>query len=100
MERLTPPQRRQVTTAMQQLGSLPQDRRRMVSKAFRDLREMPPEQRQTELNSDQFMGQFSEQERGVLHNLLTVETYLPAPEATSGATSGTTSGTVQTDGRQ
>ncbi len=77
MERLSPPQRQQVRGAMQQLSSLPKDRRRLVARAFRDIREMPLPQRQTVLNSDRFRGQFSDQERTTLSNLLTVEPYLP-----------------------
>lgn len=77
IERLSPPQRQQVRGAMQQLGALPIDRRRMVARAFRDLREMPPSQRQAALNSDRFRGQFSEQERGTLYQLLDVEPLLP-----------------------
>jgi hypothetical protein len=77
MERLTPPQRQQVRGAMQQLGALPQDRRRLVARAFRDLREMPPQQRQSVLNSERFRGQFSNEERSTLSNLLAVEPYLP-----------------------
>ncbi len=77
IERLSPPQREQVRGAMQQLGVLPQDRRRAVARAFRDLRAMPPAQRESALNSDRFRGQFSDQERSTLNNLLTVEPYLP-----------------------
>jgi hypothetical protein len=79
MERLTPPQRDQVRGAMQQLGGLPQDSRRRVAHAFRDLREMSPAQRQDALNSGRFRDQLSEQERGTLSNLLSVEPYLPPP---------------------
>lgn len=78
MERLTQPQRQQVLGAVHQLGALPEDRRRLVAHAFRDLREMPPPQRQAVLNSDRFRGQFSDQERGTLSDLLAVEPYLPA----------------------
>ncbi|WP_263368688.1 DUF3106 domain-containing protein [Edaphobacter bradus] len=77
MEHLTPQQRTQVRGALGQLGSLPVDRRRMVARAFRDLREMPVPQRQAILNSDRFRGQFSDQERGTISNLLAVEPYLP-----------------------
>lgn len=79
IERLSLPQRQQVRGAMQQLGALPMDRRRMVARAFRDLREMPPAQRQATLNSDRFRGQFSDQERGTLQQLLDVEPLLPPP---------------------
>jgi hypothetical protein len=62
---------------MQQFSSLPSDRRRLVARAFRDLREMPEPQRQSILSSDQFRSQFSDQERGTISNLLTVEPYIP-----------------------
>jgi hypothetical protein len=75
MERLSPERRQAVRSSAQQLGALPQDRKRMVQKAFRDLREMPPEQRQAVINSPQFAGQFSAQERSIMGNLLTVEPY-------------------------
>ena len=75
MERLSPERRQAVRSSAQQLGTLPQDRKRMVQKAFRDLREMPPEQRRAVLNSPQFAGQFSAQERSIMGNLLTVEPY-------------------------
>jgi hypothetical protein len=73
---------------MQQLGELPQDRRRLVAQAFRNLREMPPQQRQSVLNSDRFRGQFSNQERSTLSNLLTVEPYLPIQHPNPGSPSG------------
>lgn len=79
IERLSPPQRQQVRGAMQQLGQLPMDRRRMVARAFRDLRAVPPGQRQAMLNSDRFRGQFSDQERGTLQQLLNVAPLLPPP---------------------
>jgi hypothetical protein len=77
MANLSVPQRQQIRGAMQQFSSLPQDRRRLVARAFRDLREMPEPQRQAILNSDRFRGQFSDQERSTLSNLLAVEPYLP-----------------------
>ncbi len=75
MERLSPERRQAVRSSAQQLGELPPDRKRMVQKAFRDLRDMPPEQRQAVMNSPQFAGQFSAQERSIMGNLLTVEPY-------------------------
>ena len=77
MEQLTPPQRQQVRGAMQEYRDLPVDRRRMVARAFRDLREMPQPQRQVVLNSPQFRGQFTDQERNTLGSLLAVEPYIP-----------------------
>lgn len=88
MERLTLPQRQQVRSAMQQLGGLPEDRRRLVARAFRDLREMPQPQRQAILDSDRFRGQFSDQERSTLSNLLAVEPYLPVRRPNDGTTYG------------
>lgn len=88
MERLTLPQRQQVRGAMQQLGGLPEDRRRMVARAFRDLREMPQPQRQAILSSDRFRGQFSDEERNTLSNLLTVEPYLPVQRPNDGPAYG------------
>jgi DNA-directed RNA polymerase subunit F len=79
MEELTPQQRQQVRGTLLQLDGLPPDRQRLIRKAFRDLREVPPEQRQSILDSDRFRTQFSHDEMGVLHNLLEVEPYLPAP---------------------
>lgn len=75
MERLSPQMRDAVRSSAQQLSYLPQDRKRLVQKAFRDLREMPPEQRQAVMNSPEFAGQFSAQERSIMGNLLLVEPY-------------------------
>ncbi|MDQ2832793.1 MAG: DUF3106 domain-containing protein [Acidobacteriota bacterium] len=88
MERLTLPQRQQVRGAMQELGGLPEDRRRLVARAFRDLREMPQPQRQAILSSDRLRGQFSDQERNTLSNLLAVEPYLPVQRPNDGPTYG------------
>jgi Protein of unknown function (DUF3106) len=79
MERLTPDQRQQFRSSVQELGQFPEDRRRMIAHAFRDLRELPPPQREAQLNSDRLRGQFSDQERHTLSNLLSVEPYIPGP---------------------
>jgi hypothetical protein len=42
---------------------------------------MPEPQRQAMMNSDRFRGQFSDQERNTLSNLLAVEPYLPVQHA-------------------
>ncbi len=78
MERLTPAQRQQFAGAMQSYGTLPKDRRKAVAKAFRNLREMPPQQREATMNSDRFRNQFSDQERGTLSSLLTLQPYIPS----------------------
>ncbi len=77
MEHLAPNQRQQVRGAMLQLGALPEERRKAVARAFRDLRGMPEAQRQQYLNSPAYRSQFSEQERGTVNNLMSVEPYLP-----------------------
>jgi hypothetical protein len=79
MERLTPDQRTQVRGALADLGSLPPDRRHAVARSFHNLRSMPPDQRQQVMRSPQFRSEFSDQERGTLTNLMTVEPYLPPP---------------------
>ena len=77
MERLTPQQRGDVRSAMGQLGALPQDRRRLVARSFRELRSMPPQDRNALLNSPEYRQQFSDEERGTLGNLLSVNPLLP-----------------------
>jgi hypothetical protein len=88
MEHLTPPQRQQVRGALEQYRGLPEDRRRLVARAFRDLREMPQPQRQAILNSDRFRGQFSDQERNTISDLLAVEPYLPVRRPNDGGSFG------------
>ena len=88
MEHLTPPQRQQVRGALEQYRGLPEDRRRLVARAFRDLREMPQPQRQAILNSDRFRGQFSDQERNAISDLLAVEPYLPVRRPNDGPSFG------------
>lgn len=88
LEHLSQPQRQQVRSAMQELGSLPVDRRRLVARAFRDLRDTPPQQRQSILSSDRIRGQFSDQERATLNNLLNVEPYLPVQRTADGTEAG------------
>ncbi len=75
MERLSPEKRQEVRGAAQQLGQLPPDRNQQVRRAFRELRDMPPEQRQSTLNSSEFRTQYSDGERNILSNLLSVEPY-------------------------
>jgi hypothetical protein len=72
-----PAQRQQIRGAMQQLGSLPEDRRRAVARTFRSLRDIPVSERQNYLNSPQYRGQFTDTERNTLNNLLNVAPMLP-----------------------
>ena len=79
MERLQPVQRQQVRGAMAQLGSLPPGRARAVGRLFRSLQSMPEGERQNYLNSPQFRGEYNDQERATLGNLLTVAPLIPPP---------------------
>ena len=81
IEHLTGPQRQQVRGALLQLGTLPDDRRKMVARAFRDLRAMNDGQRQQYMSSPAFRGQFSDQERNTMSNLMSVEPYIPGHKA-------------------
>jgi hypothetical protein len=87
-EHLTPAQRQQWRGAMQQYTVLPENRRRVIARAFRDLREMPQPQRDAILNSDRFRGQFSDQERGMLSSLLSVEPYISVQHPNEGPSFG------------
>jgi hypothetical protein len=73
--RMTPIERQQFTTSVQQYMALPPERRQMVRRAFGVLRTVPPRDRAAAMNNYPMMRQFSEQERGVLGNLLVWEPY-------------------------
>jgi hypothetical protein len=77
MEHLAPAQRQQVRGAMAAVGSLPEDRRHAVARAFYQLRDLPAGQRQAYMNSQQFRGQFNDQERGAISGLLNVTPMYP-----------------------
>jgi hypothetical protein len=49
---------------------------------------MPQPQRQEILNSDRFRGQFSDQERSTISDLLAVEPYLPVRRPNDGPSFG------------
>jgi Protein of unknown function (DUF3106) len=78
MERLSPQKQEQVRASARQLGQMPPDRQQAVKDAIRNLRNVPPGLRESELNS-KYGSQFSPQERGVVGNLLSVESYHPPP---------------------
>ncbi len=77
MERLAPERRQEVRASAQELGAMEPGRKQQVRGAFRSLRELPPEQREQVLNSPEYRSQYSERERQVLGNLLSVEPYQP-----------------------
>jgi hypothetical protein len=80
--RMTPGERQQFTASVQQYMALPPARRQLVRRAFGVLRVVPPRDRAGAMNSYPMMRQFSEQERGVLSNLLLWEPYFD--DGTSG----------------
>ena len=71
MEHLAPPQRQQVRNVLGELGSLPEDRQHAVNRAYLQLRDLPEPERQAYINSAQFRGQFNDQERATVGNMVT-----------------------------
>jgi hypothetical protein len=77
MERLTPEGRQQVRNSAQELSNMDPGRKQQVRAAFRVLRDMPPAQREHVLNSPAYRSMYSDHERQILGNLLSVEPYQP-----------------------
>ena len=77
LERLSPDRRQQVRDSAQELSAMPEQRKQQIRSAFRSLRELPPEERQQQLASPAMRGQYTEHERQILGNLLSVEPYQP-----------------------
>jgi hypothetical protein len=76
-ERLGPAQRQAFLGSAQELRNMDPERKQQVRGAFRVLRDMPPEQREHVLNSPAYRSMYSDHERQVLGNLLSVEPYTP-----------------------
>jgi hypothetical protein len=77
MERLSPERRQAVRGSAQELSSMDPARKQQVRGAFRTLRDVPPGLRQQLLNSPAYRSMYTEHERQVLSNLLSVEPYTP-----------------------
>jgi uncharacterized protein DUF3106 len=77
MERLTPDRRQGVRNSAQELSNMEPSRKEQVRGAFRVLRDMPPGQREHVLNSPAYRSMYSDHERQILGNLLSVEPYTP-----------------------
>jgi Protein of unknown function (DUF3106) len=77
MERLSPERRQAVRGSAQEWRDMNPERKQQVRGAFRVLRDMPPEQREHVLNSPAYRSMYSDHERQVLGNLLSVEPYTP-----------------------
>lgn len=80
MERLSPQQQQAVRSSASRLGQLPPYRQQIVKEAIGSLRDVPPGQRQSELYSPRYASQLTPEERGIVGNLVTVESYHP-PQA-------------------
>jgi hypothetical protein len=76
-ERLGPGQRQAFLGSVQELRSMDPARNQQVRAAFRVLRDMPPGQREHVLNSPAYRSMYSDHERQILGNLLSVEPYSP-----------------------
>jgi hypothetical protein len=76
-ERLGPEQRQAFLGSAQELRNMDPGRSQQVRGAFRVLRDMPPEQREHVLNSPAYRSMYSDHERQILGNLLSVEPYTP-----------------------
>jgi hypothetical protein len=77
MERLSPERRQAVRGSAQELSNMDPARKQEVRSAYRVLRDLPPEQREHALNSPAYRSLYSDHERQVLGNLLSVEPYTP-----------------------
>jgi hypothetical protein len=77
MERLSPERRQAVRGSVQELNNMDAERKQQVRAAYRVLRDMPPQQREHVLNSPAYRSMYSDHERQVLNNLLSVEPYTP-----------------------
>ncbi len=77
MERLGPEHRQAVRNSAQELRDMDPERKQQVRGAFRVLRDMPPASAQQVLNSPAYRSMYSDHERQVLNNLLSVEPYQP-----------------------
>jgi len=77
MERLSPQQQQAVRWSANRLGQLPPYRQQAVRDAIRSLRDVPPPYRQSQLYSPRYASQLTPEERGIVGNLLMVESYHP-----------------------
>jgi hypothetical protein len=76
-ERLGPGQRQAFLGSAQELRTMDPARSQQVRAAFRVLRDMPPGRREQVLNSPAYRSMYSDHERQMLGNLLSVEPYSP-----------------------
>ena len=77
MERLSPERRQAVRNSVQEYSAMDPGRKDLVRGAYHVLRDMPPAQREHVLNSPAYRSMYSDHEREILGNLLSVEPYQP-----------------------
>jgi hypothetical protein len=77
MERLSPERRQAVRNSVQEYSTMNPARKDLVRGAYRVLRDMPPAQREHVLNSPAYRSMYSDHERQMLGNMLSVEPYEP-----------------------
>jgi hypothetical protein len=76
-EHLSPERRQAFLASAQEERNMDPARQQQVRAAFRVLRDMPPGQREHVLNSPAYRSMYSDHERQMLGNLLSVEPYSP-----------------------
>ena len=76
-EHLSPERRQAFLASAQEERNMDPARQQQVRAAFRVLRDMPPGQREHVLNSPTYRSMYSDHERQMLGNLLSVEPYSP-----------------------
>lgn len=69
---LPPDQQQRIREAYQQIRELPEDRRRMIHREYRYLTALPASERQSRMQSAEFRSQFTDGERGILNDLVTL----------------------------
>ena len=69
-EHLTPEQQQQARQIFGQVRQMPEDRRQSFRKGLRQLADMPPDQRQAALDSPAFRKNFSDEERGLMRQVV------------------------------
>lgn len=77
MERLSPDRRQAVRNSVQEYTNMDPGRKDLVRGAYHVLRDMPPAQREHVLNSPAYRSMYSDREREILGNMLSVEPYHP-----------------------
>ena len=68
-EHLTPEQQQKAQGLFQRYKAMPADRQSKINQAYRQLRDLPPDQRNQLLSSNEYRGNFSDEELNVLRGM-------------------------------